>query len=84
MITFVPKLVPKPPPILYCTNRVEFGVNADPKDMLLEYLCKSIVAPNVVNWSRASCAVFVPPPKVNFLNPSGVYSLINLFFREKN
>ena len=46
--------------------------------MLLEYLCKSKVTPSVVNWFNWSWAVFVPPPNVIFLNPSGVYSVINL------
>jgi hypothetical protein len=35
-------------------NRVEFGTNAEPKEKLFVYLCKSNVVPNVVNWSKAS------------------------------
>ena len=59
-------------------NNVVFGCGVEPNAKLFWYLAKFIGTPNAVNCLNWSSAVFVPPPKVNFINPSEVYSVTNL------
>ena len=78
VITLTPKLLPVPPPILYCINMVVLALTVLPNAKLLEYLYKFKLYPSLANSRNCSSADCVPPPKVIFKNPSGVNSVINL------
>ena len=60
-------------------NRVLFPFTVLPKAMLFMNLDISNFTPLDVNSSRRSCEVWLPPPKVKKKNPSGVYSVTNLW-----